>query len=380
MNPGLPALARISLRMQRDERLTELAGRGSEAAFEAIVHRYRAPLVRHCAQVVGRDDADEAVQDALLRAHRALAAGTPVHSLGPWLHAIAHNAALSLLRGRRPVAEYREGHDTVRLAIESSREVPREQLEALVSALLELPVRQRRALVMRELEGRSYDEIAAHLGASQGAVRQLLNRARTSVRERLAALIPAELVLRWLGGGGGAAGSGALTLAGGGAFAAKLSSAVLLSAVPVVAVNPLPGKAPAPASASASAPASASASQSTHARKTTTTLRARSRPAGLSPLRPAAYVVVPATSTRPSGALPCHTVPQPSRRLVARAAASTGPSAPQAAGHPVTNATPPVERGSPGAAPALTATTAGAGSGQPEPPDRPAPRDVPRDG
>jgi RNA polymerase sigma factor (sigma-70 family) len=371
MNPGLPALARISLRMQRDERLTELVRRGSEAAFEAIVHRYRAPLVRHCAHVVGRDDADEAVQDALLRAHRALAAGTPVHSLGPWLHAIAHNAALSLLRGRRPVAEYREEHDTVRLAIESSREVPREQLEALVSALLELPVRQRRALVMRELEGRSYDEIGAHLGASQGAVRQLLNRARTSVRERLAALIPAQLMLRWPGGGGGAAGSGALTLAGGGAFAAKLSSAVLLSAMPVVAVNPLPGTAP--------APASAPASQSTHARKTTTTIRARSHPAGVSPRRPSAHVVMPATSTRASAALPCHSIPHPARRLVARAAAPARPSAPQAR-HLVTHATPPVERGSPGAAPALTATTAGAGSGQPERPDRSALRDVPRDG
>jgi RNA polymerase sigma factor (sigma-70 family) len=194
MNPRLLPL--ISLRMQRDERLAELVGLGSEVAFEVIVHRYRAPLVRHCALVVGRDDADEAVQDALLKAHRALAAGTPVYSLGAWLHAIAHNSALTLLRSRRPAAEYREEHDVARSAIEPAGEARREQLEALVSALRALPVRQRRALVMRELEGRTYEEIAAQLGASHGAVRQLLNRARCSVRERLAALIPAELVLR----------------------------------------------------------------------------------------------------------------------------------------------------------------------------------------
>jgi DNA-directed RNA polymerase specialized sigma24 family protein len=78
--------------MQTDERLAELARLGSEPAFEAIVRRYRPALVRHCAQVVGHDHADEAVQDALLRAHRALADGTPIHSLGAWLHAIAHNS------------------------------------------------------------------------------------------------------------------------------------------------------------------------------------------------------------------------------------------------------------------------------------------------
>ena len=73
-------------------------------------------------------------------------------------------------------------------------EVHRERLDALVGALLSLPARQRQALVMREFEGRSYDEIATRLGASNGAVRQLLNRARTSIRERLGALIPVDFV------------------------------------------------------------------------------------------------------------------------------------------------------------------------------------------
>jgi DNA-directed RNA polymerase specialized sigma24 family protein len=67
--------------MHRDERLVELARHGSDAAFEVIVHRYRAALVRHCAQLLGDSDAEEAVQDALLRAHRALAGGAVVHNL-----------------------------------------------------------------------------------------------------------------------------------------------------------------------------------------------------------------------------------------------------------------------------------------------------------
>jgi RNA polymerase sigma factor (sigma-70 family) len=221
--------------MQRDERLAELVGHGSEAAFEAIVHRYRGPLVRHCARVVGANDADEAVQNALLKAHRALARGATVHTLGAWLHAIAHNSSLELLRQRPQGLEYRE-----QVARQAPDAEP-ERLDALVSAVASLPARQRQAIVMRELEGRSYDEIAARLETSNGAVRQLLNRARTSIRDRLGALIPAELVLRWttMAAAPGSGASRALTLAGSGAIAAKISSVILLSAAPVVASAPI---------------------------------------------------------------------------------------------------------------------------------------------
>jgi len=229
-------LARLSLRMQGDDRLAELVGQGSEAAFEAIVHRYRRALVRHCAQLVGHYDADEAVQDALLKAHRALAAGTPVHSFGPWLHAIAHNSALAILAGRRDGAEYREGDIRIELDADHLR---RERLDTLVGALRSLPERQRQALVMRELEGRSYDEIAARIGASNGAVRQLLSRARTSIRDRLGTLVPVDLLARLIATSS-AGPSRALTLAGSGALAAKLSGAMLLSVAPVVAVAPGP--------------------------------------------------------------------------------------------------------------------------------------------
>ena len=248
MNPQLAPtsrLARLSLRMQGDERLAEMAGRGSEAAFEAIVHRYRGALVRHCARLLGDADADEAVQETLLKAHRALAAGATVHSLGAWLHAIAHNSALALLAGRRGGAEYREDGGAGQTSSGVSDEARRERLDALVAAVLSLPDRQRQALVMREFEGRSYDEIAERLAASNGAVRQLLNRARASLRDRLGALVPAELLARWLT----SASSGpprALTLAGSGALAAKVSGAILLSTAPVVAVAPVPGIGTAP--------------------------------------------------------------------------------------------------------------------------------------
>ena len=92
---------------------------------------------------------------------------------------------------------------------------------------------------MRELEGRSYEDIAGRLGASDGAVRQLLNRARRSLRETIGALIPAGPLLRWvLAADNGSGAWRALALGGGSAVAAKLTGAAVLSAVSVVTLLP----------------------------------------------------------------------------------------------------------------------------------------------
>ena len=234
MNPRLvppSRLARLSLRMQGDERLAELAGLGSEAAFEAIVHRYRRALLAHCAQVVGESDADEAVQEALLKAHRALAGGTPVHSLGPWLHAIAHNSALAMLAGRRAGAEYREDDVAGRHSRAGSSRATR--------------------------RARGRDAVAAGApapGARDAGVRgQELRRDRHSARRQQRRRAPVaeprpnvdpRAARRADPGRSGPAvdddhrvigPSRARTLAGSGALAAKLSGAVLMSAAPVVA-------------------------------------------------------------------------------------------------------------------------------------------------
>jgi hypothetical protein len=117
----------------------------------------------------------------------------------------------------------------------------------VVHAVRSLPPRQRDAIVMRELEGRSYDEIGERLGASEGAVRQLLNRARRSLRETVGALVPgAPLLGSGLGAGDGPGARGALTLAGGSALGGgsalvtKLTGAAILSAVSMIALLPSP--------------------------------------------------------------------------------------------------------------------------------------------
>ncbi len=103
MNPRFHYQATVARPLRRspsDARLVELARNGSEPAFEAIVARYRLPLVRHCARLVGEADAEDAAQDALVNAHAALLRGAAVRQLAPWLYAIAQNAARSCLRAR----------------------------------------------------------------------------------------------------------------------------------------------------------------------------------------------------------------------------------------------------------------------------------------
>ncbi len=233
------------LRSLPDERLTELARDGSEAAFEAIVARHRRSLVRQCARILGEADAEEAVQEALLKAYAAIVGGhQAVRTLDPWLRTVARNTGLNMLRARgsRPTVSELDG---VGQHLTDSSAEHRQQLQEVLSAVASLPTRQREAMVLREFEGRSYEEIGARLDASDGAVRQLLNRARGAVRTRVGALAGFEPVLRWLvgnGAGEGAARVGALT--GGCAISIKLCATALPAALVLSAsVSPSPRRA-----------------------------------------------------------------------------------------------------------------------------------------
>jgi RNA polymerase sigma-70 factor, ECF subfamily len=238
----LPTAVRLAgksaLRAQSDARLTELTREGSGPAFEVIVARYRRPLLRHCARVLGDADAEDAVQEAFAKAHAALSRGEQVRKLGPWLYAVAHNVAVSVLRGRAARPECSEP-DTPEAQLVDETAEQREQLRAVLAAVESLPRRQRDAIVLQAIEGRSYDEIAGTLGASPGAVAQLLNRARISVRERVLALTPVEPLTRWVAGlTNTSAATRVVAVSGGCALTAKLCTAALFPAA-VVVVPPI---------------------------------------------------------------------------------------------------------------------------------------------
>lgn len=183
------------LRSQSDERLVDLARAGNDAAFEAIVARYRRPLLRHCTRMLSEERAEDVVQQAFLRALRAMRADERPLDLRPWLYTIVHNAALNALRDRTvPSDTLEEEIDGVERPEQAFER--RESLREVFAAVGALPERQRDALVLRELEGRTYDEIAVKLGVSDGAVRQLLNRARNTLRAGVTAVTPAGMLLR----------------------------------------------------------------------------------------------------------------------------------------------------------------------------------------
>jgi RNA polymerase sigma factor (sigma-70 family) len=215
-----------ALRAQPDRRLVKLVREGYETAFEEIVRRYRKPLDRFAAAIVG-GHSEDVTQDAFSKALLALRGTTMEIELRPWLYRIVRNTALNDLRDGPPIAE--ELGETIpggqSAAVEAER---REEIGELIERLRTLPEPQRAAIVMRELEGLSHEEIAAALGVSGGAARQAIYRARLALRDGFGLLIPLPL-LRVLfdhgteaasvAGASGVTAAGAASVAGGGAGA-----------------------------------------------------------------------------------------------------------------------------------------------------------------
>lgn len=175
-----PALAG---RSASDERLARLVSKGSERAFATLYQRHHQALYRYCLSIVRDEhDAQDALQSAMTRALLALRAQQRDLAVRPWLFRIAHNEAVSVLRRRRPTASLAQEPESADCDVERTLE-GRERLATLVADLQALPVRQRSALVMRELSGLSIEEIAGALSTSPGAAKQALFEARSALHE-----------------------------------------------------------------------------------------------------------------------------------------------------------------------------------------------------
>jgi RNA polymerase sigma factor (sigma-70 family) len=165
-----------------DERLARLARRGSERAFATLYERHHQALYRYCLSIVRNpQDAQDALQSALTRALAALQASERDLAVRPWLFRIAHNEAVSILRKRRGEDRALDEQEPSPISVERTVE-QRERMSALVADLQALPLRQRAALLMRELSGLSIEEIAGALATSPGAAKQTLFEARSSLQ------------------------------------------------------------------------------------------------------------------------------------------------------------------------------------------------------
>jgi RNA polymerase sigma factor (sigma-70 family) len=232
--------ARAVLRTQSDERLVRLVRDGSDKAFEEIVRRYRPPLVAFAA-AYGPPDPEDVVQESLTRSWQSLRQSTEEMNLKPWLYTIVRNRALNAKRDARAHEELTDQIDGVRQPAEIV--LTSEELGRVVAAVAALPRQQREALVRSALEGHTHEQIGAAIGASPGAVRQLIFRGRTAVRQGVGLLIPLPLVRALaetgaaeVGTSGTAAAGGGAMLAGGGAgagasLAAKAAIVVAVGAV-----------------------------------------------------------------------------------------------------------------------------------------------------
>ena len=229
-------LARKTLAAQSDDRLVKLLREGHEPAFDEIVGRYQASLTAFAAAFIPYHRAEDVVQASLLKAHKALLADDRTVALRAWLFTIVRNGSLNAIRDEPQWQELDPAYDGVPQPAAVAEQ--NEELHALVLAICSLPDSQRRALVGRELEGEGHAELAAELGTTATAVRGLIFRARTNLRDALGAMVPLP-VLRMLlsesaasAGAGAGAGVGIGLGAGGVGGGAKL--AVVLSAAALV--------------------------------------------------------------------------------------------------------------------------------------------------
>jgi RNA polymerase sigma-70 factor (ECF subfamily) len=201
VTPG--AAVRDQLRLMDDAGVVTAFLGGEERAFEELVDRYQARLLNFVYRTVGdRERAEDLVQEVFIRVYRHLHRFDRSKKFSTWVYTIASNLAKNELRNRsrNPLVLFqtvkKNWDDEDRpLQFEDTTSRPddmyrkRRLRELVEQSVAQLPEHHRSVFVLRELEGKSYEEIAEITGCNLGTVKSRLNRARTSF---------AEIVEPWL--------------------------------------------------------------------------------------------------------------------------------------------------------------------------------------
>jgi RNA polymerase sigma factor (sigma-70 family) len=164
-----------------DEALAARVRRGDREAFRPLYERYHQGVYRYALGLLRRrEDAEEALQEAMTRALAALVGGTEVRRFRGWLFRIAHRECMDLLGGRGRRAELPDELLDAGPGVERRAEL-NDDVRALARDLMLLPAEQRAALLLRELSGLSHEEIAVALGGTASGAKQLIYEARRSL-------------------------------------------------------------------------------------------------------------------------------------------------------------------------------------------------------
>jgi RNA polymerase sigma factor (sigma-70 family) len=173
------------LRLRSDEQLVAATRRGNQAAFEALVQRYQPRLLAFCRHMLGsKEDAEDVLQEVFAASYNALLADDRPINTRPWLYRIARNRCLNHLRKPRSAGQdsmdifERDNGTTTADTVHS-----REEFRQIVADVGELPETQRTALLLREIDALSYEQIAEAMDTTVPSVKSLLVRARVSLAE-----------------------------------------------------------------------------------------------------------------------------------------------------------------------------------------------------
>src|SRR5687767_7000977 len=173
------------LRLQSDEKLIALIRRGHHGAFDALFQRYQARLLSFCRHMLGStEDAEDVLQEVFTASFNAMLADERPINARPWLYRIARNRCLNHLRKPVPAGLdsmdvfERDGGTTTADTVHK-----REEFRQIVADVQDLPETQRTALLLREIDALSYDQIAEAMDTTVPSVKSLLVRARVSLAE-----------------------------------------------------------------------------------------------------------------------------------------------------------------------------------------------------
>jgi len=205
--PAATAAAAVSLSEPlSDHGLLEATRAGDEAAFAELVRRYRNQITNYVYRMTNDYDAAvDLAQETFLRVFRAADRYQTSYAFSTYIYRIATNLAISELRRRKrrrlvSLATFFQGRDGApgeateldppdACPLQDAALVDDERRAAVARAISTLPEKYRAPLVLRDVEGRSYEEIAGILEMSEGTVKSRINRARTFLREKLQAYI-----------------------------------------------------------------------------------------------------------------------------------------------------------------------------------------------
>lgn len=173
------------LRLQSDERLIAMIRRGQHAAFETLFARYHARLLAFCRHMLGsKEDAEDVLQEVFTAAFNAILADQREINVRPWLYRIARNRSLNHLRKASAIGmDSMDVHFAEGGISTGEKVMRRESFRQLIQDVQQLPETQRTALLLREIDALSYDQIAEAMETTIPSVKSLLVRARISLAE-----------------------------------------------------------------------------------------------------------------------------------------------------------------------------------------------------